>query len=432
MTRSEQLFDEAREYIPGGVNSPVRAFRSVGGKPLFIESGKGSRIKDVDGREYIDCVSSWGPLILGHSNPEIIAAITEAAAGGTSFGAPTEREITLAKMIVEMVPGVEKVRLVNSGTEATMSAVRLARGTTGRDKIMKFEGCYHGHADSFLIKAGSGALTFGQPSSPGVPASLAADTLNATYNDLDSVREMFEKCNGQIACVIVEPVAANVGVLLPDKGFLEGLREITTKNGALLIFDEVITGFRLGLGGAQEYYGVTPDLTTLGKIIGGGLPVGAYGGRADLMDQMAPEGPIYQAGTLSGNPLAVAAGIAALEILKRDKPYARLAKLGEKLFRGLAAGAKSAGHEAAVNYVGSMGCAFFTSGAVRLYSDAMKSDTKLFAAFHRRMLDQGVYLAPSQFEACFVSAAHTDEDVDAIIAAASKALAEIPKIGSGS
>jgi len=419
------MFEEAKKYIPGGVNSPVRAFRSVGGSPLFIESGSGSRIRDVDGKEYIDCVSSWGPLILGHAHPEILEAVKTAADGGTSFGAPTEREITLAKLIVEMVPGVEKVRLVNSGTEATMSAVRLARGATGRDRIIKFEGCYHGHADSFLIKAGSGALTLGQPSSPGVPASLAADTLNATYNDLDSVRALFESCPGRIACVIVEPVAANVGVLLPDKGFLEGLREIATKNGALLIFDEVITGFRLSAGGAQEYYGVTPDLTTLGKIIGGGLPVGAYGGRADLMDMMAPAGPVYQAGTLSGNPLAVAAGIAALEILRRDKPYARLAKLGEKLFNGLVEGAKKAGRAASVNYVGSMGCAFFTAGPVRLYSDAMKSDTALFAEYHRRMLEQGVYLAPSQFEACFVSAAHTEEDVETIIAAAAKALSEI-------
>ena len=427
MSRSEKLFEEARKYIPGGVNSPVRAFRSVGGKPLFIESGRGSRIRDVDGREYIDCVSSWGPLILGHAHPEIIEAVTAAARGGTSFGAPTERETALAKLIAGMVPSVEKVRLVNSGTEATMSAVRLARGATGRDKIVKFEGCYHGHADSFLIKAGSGALTFGQPSSPGVPASLAADTLNATYNDLDSVRALFDKCAGQIACVIVEPVAGNVGVLLPDAGFLEGLREITAKAGALLIFDEVITGFRLAPGGAQEYYGVTPDLTTLGKIIGGGLPVGAYGGRADLMDMMAPDGPVYQAGTLSGNPLAVAAGIAALEILRRDKPYEQLAELGEKLFRGLAEGARKAGREAAVNYVASMGCAFFAPGPVRLYSDAMKSDTALFAEFHRRMLEGGVYLAPSQFEACFVSAAHTDEDIEAIVAAATKALKEIPR-----
>lgn len=425
MTRSEKLYEEARKYIPGGVNSPVRAFRSVGGTPLFIESGSGCRIKDADGREYIDCVASWGPLILGHANAEIVDAVCAAARGGTSFGAPTEREIRLAELIADMVPSVEKVRLVNSGTEATMSAVRLARGATGRDKIMKFEGCYHGHADSFLIKTGSGALTLGQPSSPGVPASLAGDTLNATYNDLDSVRALFAELPGQIACVIVEPVAGNVGVLLPEKGFLEGLREITQKEGALLIFDEVITGFRLAAGGAQEYYGITPDLTTLGKVIGGGLPVGAFGGRADLMDKMAPDGPVYQAGTLSGNPLAVAAGIAALEILRRDNPYKSLAEKGKRLFEGFAAGAAKVGVPCAVNYVASMGCSFFAPGPVARYSDAMKSDTKLFAEFHKRMLAEGVYLAPSQFEACFVGTAHTDADVDYITGAAAKVLGEI-------
>jgi len=427
MSRSEQLYDEARKYIPGGVNSPVRAFRSVGGKPVFIQSGSGSRIRDVDGKEYVDCVMSWGPLILGHARPEVLEAVEKAARGGTSFGAPTEREIELARMIVETVPGIEKVRLVNSGTEATMSAVRLARGATGRDKIIKFEGCYHGHADGFLIKTGSGALTLGQPSSPGVPASLAADTLNATYNDLESVRALFEEYPDRIACVIVEPVAGNVGVLLPDDGFLAGLRELTRSNGALLIFDEVITGFRLAPGGAQQCFGVTPDLTTLGKIIGGGLPVGAYGGRADLMDMIAPDGPVYQAGTLSGNPLAVAAGIATLEILKRDNPYGRMFEMSRKLFMGLVDGAKRAGYELTVNYMGSMGCGFFTPGPVRLYSDAMKSDTALFGEFHRRMLDAGVYLAPSQFEACFVSAAHTDEDIDLILGAAAKVLADMPK-----
>lgn len=429
MTRSEKLYGEACGYIPGGVNSPVRAFRSVGGKPLFIKSGRGSRIVDEDGKEYIDCVASWGPLILGHAHPEVVEAVCKAAKDGMSFGAPTERETRLARMIVDMVPGIKKVRLVNSGTEAAMSAVRLARGATGRDRIVKFEGCYHGHADSFLIKAGSGALTFGQPSSPGVPASLAADTLNAAYNDLDSVRRLFEELPDKIACVIVEPVAANVGVLPPRKGFLEGLRDLTKKHGALLIFDEVITGFRLAPGGAQQYYGVTPDLTTLGKIIGGGLPVGAYGGRADLMDRMAPDGPIYQAGTLSGNPLAVAAGIATLEVLRRENPYEQLDAMGEKLFDGLADGARKTGHSVSVNRVGSMGCAFFAKGPVDNYKEAVSSDTEIFARFHRLMLEKGVYLAPSQYEAAFVSAAHTDEDIDRILNAARESLAEIPHRG---
>lgn len=425
MSRSSELFNEAKKYIPGGVNSPVRAFKSVGTDPIYIASGKGSKIYDVDGKEYIDCVSSWGPLILGHAHPAILEAISKAAASGTSFGAPTEAETILAKKIVELVPGIEKVRLVSSGTEATMSALRLARGFTGRDKVLKFEGCYHGHADSFLIKAGSGALTLGQPSSPGVPVSLASDTLNAAYNDLSSVEKMFEAEKGKIACVIVEPVAGNMGVVLPDEGFLKGLREITAANGALLIFDEVITGFRLGTGGAQQYYGITPDLTTLGKIIGGGLPVGAFGGRADIMDQMSPQGPVYQAGTLSGNPLAVAAGQAALDILSKENPYPAMKALADKLFDGLAAGAKELNVPVSINKVESMGCSFFTNVPVNNFASACTSDTALFAKFHKKMLEKGVYLAPSQYEACFVSAAHTEADIDHILGAAKEALKEV-------
>ncbi len=429
MSRSADLFAEALKYIPGGVNSPVRAFGSVGGGPRFIENGNGARITDADGREYIDCVASWGPLILGHSRPEVVAAVKSAAERGASFGAPTASETRLAKLIVEMVPSVEKVRLVNSGTEATMSAVRLARAATRRDKIIKFEGCYHGHADSFLIKAGSGALTLGQPSSPGVPASLAADTLNADYNNINSVKKLFDALPGQIACVILEPVAANVGVILPEPGFLEDLRQLTAERGALLIFDEVITGFRLAPGGAQECFNISPDLTTLGKIIGGGLPVGAYGGRADLMDMMSPSGPVYQAGTLSGNPIAVAAGITTLEILINESPYKRMAALADRLFDGLEKGARDNGVDIAVNKIASMGCAFFAPGPVRNYSEALKSDTKLFARFHSLMLERGVYLAPSQFEACFVGAAHTEADVDAISAAAAESL-KVIKSGS--
>ncbi|HOC91630.1 MAG TPA: glutamate-1-semialdehyde 2,1-aminomutase [bacterium] len=429
MSRSADLFAEALKCIPGGVNSPVRAFGSVGGGPRFIDSGKGARIIDADGKEYIDCVASWGPLILGHSRPEVVAAVKAAAERGASFGAPTSAETRLAKLIVDMVPSVEKVRLVNSGTEATMSAVRLARAATRRDKIIKFEGCYHGHADSFLIKAGSGALTLGQPSSPGVPASLAADTLNADYNNVDSVKKLFDALPGQIACVILEPVAANVGVILPELGFLEDLRQLTAERGALLIFDEVITGFRLAPGGAQEHFNISPDLTTLGKIIGGGLPVGAYGGRADLMDMMAPSGPVYQAGTLSGNPIAVAAGITTLEILINDSPYQRMAALADRLFDGLEKGARDNGVDIAVNKIASMGCAFFAPGPVRNYAEALKSDTKLFARFHSLMLERGVYLAPSQFEACFVGAAHTEADVDAISAAAAESL-KVIKSGS--
>ncbi len=425
MNPNEILFEQAKKWIPGGVSSPVRAFKSVGGTPLFFTDGHGSRVRDAGGMEYIDCVSSWGPLILGHAHPEVVEAVTAAARRGTSFGAPTERETRLAEMVVKMVPGIDKVRLVNSGTEAAMSALRLARGFTGRDKIIKFEGCYHGHADSFLIEAGSGALTFGQPSSPGVPASISDDTLIAGFNDLESVRRLFERHPVDIAALIVEPVPGNMGVILPGEGFLAGLRELASVHGALLIFDEVITGFRLAPGGAQEYFGVTPDITLLGKILGGGLPVGAFGGKAEIMDHLAPDGPVYQAGTLSGNPIATAAGAATLEILLGDDPYPTLEERGRRLFTGLAAAAEKAGIDTTVNFTGSMGALFFNPCPVENYRDAVSSDAGLYAKFHRNMLDRWVYLAPSAFETCFVSAAHADEDIDTILAAAAESLSAI-------
>jgi glutamate-1-semialdehyde 2,1-aminomutase len=422
MSKSADLFEQAKKYIPGGVNSPVRAFKAVGGYPLFMAKGNGSAVVDVDGKKYIDCVMSWGPLILGHCHPVIIEAVTSAAKDGTSFGAATEREVVMAKLIADCVPGIEKVRLVNSGTEATMSAVRLARGTTGRDKIIKFEGCYHGHADGFLVKAGSGVLTCGISGSPGVPAAIAAETLVARYNDLESVKTLFGQFSKQIACVIVEPVAGNMGVILPMPGFLQGLRDLCSKEGALLIFDEVISGFRLALGGAQEYYNIIPDLTTLGKIIGGGLPVGAYGGPAALMDKMAPDGPIYQAGTLSGNPLAVAAGIAAITELKEKGVYDNLNKRSKRLFDGLKEIVLKAGYPIAINSIGSLGTLFFGVESVTTFEQAMKSDTKRFARFHQEMLQNGVYLPPAQFEAFFLSTAHGDKEIDAILTAAKRAL----------
>ncbi len=422
MSKSGDLFEQAKKYIPGGVNSPVRAFRAVGGHPLFMARGKGSRIVDVDGKEYIDCVMSWGPLILGHAHPAVVKAVCNAAKDGTSFGAATQREVVLAKLIAGLVPGVEKVRLVNSGTEATMAAVRLARGATGRDKIVKFEGCYHGHSDGFLVKAGSGVLTYGISGSPGVPAAIAAETLVARYNDLGSVKKLFDRFHGQIACLIVEPVAGNMGVVLPAPGFLEGLRNICRKDGALLIFDEVISGFRLGLSGAQGYFNVIPDLTTLGKIIGGGLPVGAYGGPASLMDKMAPDGPIYQAGTLSGNPLAVEAGIAAITELRKKWFYKELNKKSKRLFDGLKEIIAHAGYPIAINSIGSMGTMFFGVESVETYEDAIKSDTKRFAKFHQEMLRSGVYLPPAQFEAFFLSIAHGDKEIDTILTAAKRAL----------
>jgi len=424
MTRSERAFAEAQRYMPGGVNSPVRAFRAVGGTPPFIARGQGARLTDIDGNVYIDYVCSWGPLIAGHAHPAVTARLHEAVDRGTSYGAPTEAETELARLVVEMVPSIEMVRFVNSGTEATMSALRLARGATGRDKIVKFAGCYHGHADALLSTAGSGVLTLGIPSGPGVTAGTAADTISLPFNDLDAVRAAFAESGDQIAAVIVEPVAGNMGVIPPAKGFLEGLREITREHGALLIFDEVITGFRVAPGGAQERYGVLPDLTCLGKIIGGGLPVGAYGGRRDLMEQMAPLGPVYQAGTLSGNPLAMAAGIATLELLREPGTYERLEALGAQLAEGMTRAAEAAGVPLTVNRVGSMLTGFFTEGPVTDYASATAADTTRYARFHQAMLARGVYLAPSQFEAAFVSLAHTPEDLERTAEAAMAAMRE--------
>ncbi len=425
MTRSRELFTDARSVIPGGVNSPVRAFRSVGGDPPFIKRASGSSIEDVDGNTYVDYVGSWGPMIVGHANEEVLDSIIEVARGGTSFGAPTERETQLAKMVIAAVPSIEKVRMVNSGTEATMSAIRVARGVTGRDRIIKFNGCYHGHADGLLVRAGSGALTLGVPDSPGVPADYARNTLVAEYNDIESVRRLFDKNSGEIAAVIVEPVPGNMGVMVPADGFLRDLRKITGKEGALLIFDEVMSGFRVALGGAQELFGVTPDLTTLGKVIGGGLPVGAYGGKAEYMAQVAPEGPIYQAGTLSGNPLAMAAGITTLNILKRPGAYDTLESTSAQLADGLADVNGKLGVDLAFNRVGSMFTTFFTSGPVTNLESAKSSDTTRFGKYFMAMLKEGVYLAPSQFEAAFVSLAHTDKDIERTLQAHEKALGKV-------
>ncbi len=421
--RSLTLLTRAVKVMPGGVNSPVRAYRAVGGTPPFIESANGARLTDVDGNEYIDYVGSWGPMLLGHACPAVVEAVREAALTGMSFGAPTEREVELAEKIVSMVPSLESVRLVNSGTEATMSAVRLARAATGRRIVLKFEGCYHGHAYSFLIKAGSGAATFGEPSSPGVTPGTASDTRNAAFNDLESVEAVFSANPRNVACVIVEPVAGNMGCVPPEPGFLEGLREITESDGALLIFDEVMTGFRVAKGGAQERYGVTPDLTTHGKIIGGGLPVGAYGGRKDLMEQISPVGPVYQAGTLSGNPLATAAGLSMLTRIDEDEGiYDRLEALGARLQAGLEDALADAGVEGTVPRVGSMLCLYFSERPVRRWSDAAAADAEKFRRYFHAMLDAGIYLAPSAFEAGFISAAHTEDDIDATIAAAREAI----------
>ena len=411
--------------MPGGVNSPVRAFQAVGGDPLVIAYGKGPRLYDVDGNEYLDYMLSWGPLILGHAHPSIIGVLQRAAERGTSFGAPTELELEMAQLVVDAVPSIEKVRFVSSGTEATMSAIRLARGHTGRDLIVKFEGGYHGHADGLLAKAGSGVATLGLPDSPGVPAAFAEKTLLAPYNDLDAVRTVFEQHPDEIACLIVEPVAANMGVVPPADAFLAGLREITSNAGALLIFDEVITGFRLGTGGAQALYEVEPDLTCLGKVIGGGLPVGAYGGQAKIMKQVAPEGAVYQAGTLSGNPMAMAAGIATLRILNEDAGYRALADLTQKLAEGLAKQAKRAEIDVQVNRVGSMFTLFFNDAPVTDFASAKRSDTERHARFHRAMLERGVYLPPSQFESWFTSFAHLDADIDATLEAADEAFQEV-------
>ncbi len=419
---SQRLFEEASRYIPGGVNSPVRSFRSVGGGPVFADRAEGAYLWDVDGNRYVDFISSWGPMILGHANPEILEAIGMTMGRGTSYGVSTELEIRLAREICEAVPSIEMVRLVSSGTEATMSALRLARGFTGRSKIVKFAGCYHGHSDALLVKAGSGALTLGVPDSPGVTPGTAADTINLPYNDVKSVRDLFAQSGSEIAAVIVEPVAGNMGVVLPEEGFLQCLRDETSKHGALLIFDEVITGFRMSYGGAQEYYGITPDLTCLGKIIGGGLPVGAYGGRRDVMQQVSPSGPVYQAGTLSGNPLAVSAGLAMLRALRRPGVYDELRKKGELLASGLRRVVDELGLPFAVNHIGSVCTLFFTSERVRDFDTAVKSNTKLFSRFFTGMLDEGFLLPPSQFETWFVSLAHKQEDIEAAVQATKRVL----------
>jgi glutamate-1-semialdehyde 2,1-aminomutase len=421
--RSQAIFERAKQLIPGGVNSPVRACRSVGVDPVFVAQGDGAYITDVDGNRYIDLIGSWGPLILGHSHQEILDAIAEAMSYGTTFGAPTELEVKFAEAINAAYPSMEMVRAVSSGTEATMTALRLARGFTGRAKIIKTDGGYHGHADMLLVAAGSGVATLGIPGSAGVPEGAARDTLVVPYNDLAAVEATFAANPNEIAAFIIEPVAGNMGLVLPMDGYLQGLREITKKHGAVLIFDEVISGFRVGFGGAQAMYGITPDLTCLGKIVGG-LPAAAFGGRADIMHKLAPLGPVYQAGTLSGNPLAMAAGLKELEILGRPGVYARLDHLGKRLGDGLAAAAQAAGIPHSVNRLGSMATLFFTATPVVDYATAKTSDTQRFASFFRKMRDQGVFLPPSQFEAMFVSLAHTDEDVDQVIAAAKASLVD--------
>ncbi len=418
--RSSILFQQAKAAIPGGVNSPVRAFKSVGADPLFIKKASGSHIYDEDGNDFIDYVGSWGPMIVGHCHPEIIKAVQDTMASGASFGAPTERETILANMVIDAVPSIEMVRMVSSGTEATMSAIRLARGYTGRDKIIKFSGCYHGHSDALLVKAGSGAATFGVPDSPGVPADFAKHTLTAEFNSLDSVKGLIAENKDAIACIIVEPVAGNMGTVPPREGFLEGLREICTNEGILLIFDEVMSGFRVAYGGVQELYGVTPDMTTLGKIIGGGLPVGAFGGKREIMEKLSPSGGVYQAGTLSGNPLAMSAGIATLNILKQPGFYKVLEDKSRAVAEGIAKAAKDAGYPIYSTRVGSMFCAFFSKSEVYDWPTAGQCDTKAFAKYFLAMLDEGVYLAPSQFETAFVSATHTDADIEKTIAAAAK------------
>jgi glutamate-1-semialdehyde 2,1-aminomutase len=420
--RSKELFAEALNYIPGGVNSPVRAFRAVGGQPFFAERARGASVWDVDGNEYIDYVGTWGPAIFGHAYPKIIQAVQKAAEHGTSFGIPNALEVRMAKLIREAVPSVQKVRMCNSGTEATMSAIRLARGFTKRDKIIKFDGCYHGHTDSLLVKAGSGALTFGNPDSAGVPASFTQHTIVLPYNDTEAVKAAFAANPGQVAGIILEPVPGNAGLYLPKPGYLEFLSQITKQEGALLIFDEVMTGFRLALGGAQERFCITPDLSCFGKIIGGGLPVGAFGGLAEIMDYLAPLGPVYQAGTLSGNPLAMAAGIAALEELQTGGIYCQLEERAEQLEAGMRQAAKKAGVPVQFNSCGSMFCGYFTDQPVHNLADAMHSDRTRFGKFFHSMLEQGVYLAPSQFEAGFISAAHTAEDIDKTVAAATEAM----------
>ena len=423
-SRSEQLFTTAQTLIPGGVNSPVRAFRGVGGTPRFISSAHGATITDVDGRTYIDYVGSWGPMILGHADEEVVAAVQEVAAKGTSFGAPTELEIELAQEVIDAVPSMEMVRMVSSGTEATMSAIRLARGVTGRTKLVKFEGCYHGHADSLLVKAGSGVATLSLPDSPGVPAALAANTLTLPFNNVTALEHVFAE-HADIAAVIIEPVVGNMGCVPPQPGYLEAVRKLTRDHGALLIFDEVMTGFRLARGGAQELYNIRPDITTLGKIIGGGLPVGAYGGSREIMNHIAPAGPVYQAGTLSGNPLSMTAGLITLKRLRDKSVYDRLERASSKLCEGLANAAREAGVATMTNRVGSMWTSFFTSEPVVDWNTANKCDRARYGKFFHAMLDGGVYLAPSQFESAFVSLAHDDEVIERTVKAAKKALTHI-------
>jgi glutamate-1-semialdehyde 2,1-aminomutase len=425
MTQSEELFARAQRLIPGGVNSPVRAFKAVGGTPLFIRKAEGARMWDADGKGYIDYMGSWGPLILGHAHPSVIEAITSAAARGTSYGAPCAAEVELADRVVRLVPSIQKVRFVSSGTEATMSALRLARGFTGRNKILKFEGCYHGHADALLVAAGSGVATLGIPGSPGVPEGTVADTLTAPFNDLGAVEKVVEVHGKDLAAIIVEPVAGNMGCVAPREGYLQGLRDLATRAGAILIFDEVMTGFRLSTGGAQVLYGVKPDLTCLGKIIGGGLPVGAYGGRADIMEHIAPSGPVYQAGTLSGNPLAMAAGCVTLDLLQRAGTYMRLEMLSARLHAGLLGARDEADVKVTINRVGSMMTLFFTPGPVHDYASAKTSDTALFARFFHELLERGIYFPPAQYEAAFVSLAHTESDIDTTVRAAGEIFREL-------
>lgn len=422
---SAALWREANKILVGGVNSPVRAFNAVGGEPFFAASGRGSRIQDVDGNEYLDYVLSWGPLVMGHAHPGVVEAVSAAMRLGSSFGISTEAEIRLAQRITRHFPAIEKLRFVNSGTEAVMSAIRLARGVTGAELVVKIAGCYHGHMDGLLVRAGSGLTTLGQPDSQGVPNAYTQCTLVVPYNDLDAVRDAFSSYAGKIACLIVEPVAGNMGVVLPEPGYLEGLRQITQSAGALLIFDEVMTGFRVSMGGAQTRYQVTPDLTVLGKVIGGGLPVGAYGGSARIMDQLSPLGPVYQAGTLSGNPLAMAAGLATLDALEQPGAFAHTEQAMLALSEGLGKIARHAGIPVYQTQAGSMACLYFSEGPVRNYEDATASDTKRYAAFFRGMLERGVYFAPSQFEACFTSAAHSSADIDRTLEAASETFREL-------
>ncbi|MCK4910000.1 MAG: glutamate-1-semialdehyde 2,1-aminomutase [Thermodesulfovibrionales bacterium] len=423
--RSKRLFEKAQTLMPGGVNSPVRAFKAVGGTPVFIQRAKGANIYDVEGNVYIDYVLSWGPMVVGHAHPKVVAAIKDAAEWGTSFGAPTIREIELAEMVLKAYPSMDKVRMVNSGTEATMSAIRAARGFTGRDKIIKFDGCYHGHADGLLVKAGSGAATLGVPDSAGVPASCAVNTITLPYNDADALERVISKEWRNIACVIIEPVAGNMGCVVPKKKYLQALKSLTSKHGIVLIFDEVMTGFRVAYGGAQEYFGIKPDMTCLGKVIGGGLPVGAYGGRAEIMDNIAPVGPVYQAGTLSGNPLAMAAGIATLKILSRKGTYGRLEKRASELEEALRDAARTAGVATKFYRAGTMFCTYFNDKEVVDFQSAARSDTKKFARFFAGMLKRGIYIAPSQFESGFISLAHTSGDVDRTAEAAYDSLREL-------